>query len=340
MLTNGQTQKGERQKASIDRWNQDVVDSSNPSQQTAGCSHDHRPPLPPHALGSAEQNWNQVMDHQHLIQDHSGSFKPDHYSGSHSAASQRPHNGYSPAKRYDPYDLSPAYLGNYSKEHKLPGDHHDSYSVPPVGHMHAHHDSFGHQQGPYSSYVPSIHKGHKEYLPQQQYYYDQSQDQAHAHQQQQLRPQDSHKYDLNGEQGYLSQHKTPSGRDESSHREGNWPPQPEMSHARSNTPQGSSQRDKHQAQPLGPASGWDDDSPAVPADVSQAPGDHMAAGTQPFDFDQFKEAVQGDVRPRGDKQRRRGRGTGRGRSQQQSYRPDKQSNLSSQHQVSLQAVLR
>ena len=315
MLTSSQNLKAERQKASIDRWNQHVVEPLDSSLQAAGWSHDQKPPLAPQAYGH--------VSHHQLSQDPSGSFQADHHLGHQSSMSHhRQQCGQSPAKRYNPYDLSPAYLGSYTDEPENPSSPYEGYTAGDASHVpYDHHESCGRHQ-PYSyqkqqgrhDRSSSCNGQQSSYSRQESNYYDQSKDQSYAPQHDQPAEQDSGVLDFGTQQGWPSQNKqqeSQQGRGRKSHRGGR--------PAHSATSDFSHQ----QAPSYNPGSGWEDDVHDAYGDPSQKLGEHVAPTTQEFDASQFREQVQADIRPRGSKQK----GRGRGRSQQQPYRPDKQPGL-------------
>ena len=320
MLTSSQNLKAERQKVSIDRWNQDVVEPLDSSLQASGWSHDQKPPIAPQAYGH--------VDHHQLSQDPSGSFQADHHAGHQSSTSHhRQQGGQSPAKRYNPYDLSPAYLGSYTDEHENPSNPYDGYTAGDAGHVpYDHHESSGCHQ-PYS-YQKQQGRHDRSSLPREQQssysrpesnYYDQSQDQSYAPQHDQPSVQDSGAFEFGTQQGWASQSRqqeSQKGRGSKSHTGGR--------PAHSSTSGGFGDLSHQQASPYNPGSGWEGDVHDVYGDPKQR-GQAVPA-TQEFDASQFGEHIQADIRPRGSKQK----GRGRGRSQQQPYRPDRQPGLPKQ----------
>ena len=340
MLTSSQARKAERQKASIDRWNQDVMEPNDSGLQAAGWSHDQKPPLAPHAYGSVDQ----AVNYQQLSHDPSGSFQADYNPGHQSSMSHRTQGAHSPAKRYNPYDLSPAYLGSYTDEPENPSSTYGGYPAADASHVpYGRHQSSGHYQ-PYSFQKQqgshdrtSMRGGQHSYSVQEQSYYDQSRDQSYAPQHEQLTDQGSG-FDFGTQQGWASQ----SRQQESQHARGNssrQSRQEENQHARGNKSHRGGGRPAHsvgfgdlnqqQAAPYNAVSGREDDSRNTYEDPDSNLGEQLASATQAFDASQFKEPIQADIRPRGSKQK------GRGRSSQQPYRPDKQPSLSRPQQVNL-----
>ena len=331
MLTNGQGQKGERQKASIDRWNQELLDEPDDPGQTVGWSHDRKPPLPSHAFGLVDQ----MTNHQQRSQDHSGSFPADPYSGHQPSRDHAPGRAQSPARQYNPYDLSPAYLGNYPDEPENPSNQYDGYSAD-ASHVRSHHDSPACQQPHSSQKQPNVQgtgcwhgEQNKGYAPQDPHYYNHSYDQSL-----------DQSYEQSYDQSYAPQHEqltsqAPSGHSRQplagrSHQAGNHTRASESTatHAKAAMPQEFSYHGEHQPQPYNATSGWDDDPYLGYGGPAADQGGPEAPVPKPFDASQFREPLQAYVRPRGNKQK------GRGRSTQQPYRPDQQRNVSSQQQVS------
>ena len=325
MLTNGQGQKAERQKSSIDRWNQELIEE--PSPQTVGWSHDRKPSLSSHAFALVDQMTNQ----QQLSHDHSGSFQADPYSGHQSSGVHHPGRAQSPARQYNPYDLSPAYLGNYHDEPENPSNQYDSYPAD-ASHVRSHANSPARQQ-PYSSQRQSSMQGsgswhggqNKGYAPQDHYYINQSNDQSHDHSNDQAYAPQYEQLTAQASSKHSGQHPGGFGHQADNQTR---PHESTMTHARAAMPQGLSQHGSHQAQPYNASSGWDDDPYPAYGDPKPEHGGPEAPVTQAFDASLFREPIQANVRPRGNKQK------GRGRSQQQPYRPDQQRNLSSHQQVS------
>lgn len=329
MLTNGQTRKAERQKASIDRWNQEVVEPLDPGQQAGGgWSHDQRPPLPRHAYGSVE---DQAPRQQQLSQDLAGSFRADrNYNPGHESSLSHGFQGaQSPARQCKPYDLSPAYLGSYADEPENPSSRYDGYLE--ADHVaYDGHESSAHHHQPYSPQKQqSEHdrgsargRQHSSYSLQEPKYHDQSYDQSYA-------PQHEHEHESSGnhfdtQQGGSSQvrqRESQQGRGKHSQRGGSRLPYSTTSHA------GLSDASHRQASPYNAVPGWDENSPDPYWNGDSKLGDYMVPATQVFDASQFRAPIQADIRPRGSKQK------GMGRSQQQPYRPDKAPSLSKQHQV-------
>lgn len=316
MVTSSQNPKAERQKASIDRWNQDVVEPLDSGLQAAGWSHDQKPPLPPHAYGQ--------VDHQQLSQVPSGSFQADHHPGHQSSMSHHRQQSGQSAKRYNPYDLSPAYLGSYTDEPENTSSPYNGYTAGDASHMpYDHHESSGrHQPCSYQKQQgrhdrSSLRGGQQSSYPRQEpNFYDQSQDQSYAPQHDQPTEQDSGVFDFGTQQGWPSQNRqqeSRQGRGSESHRGGR--------PAHSTTTGNFGEPSPQQASPYNPGSGWEGDVHDAYGDRDKKLGEHVAPAK--LDASQFREHIQADIRPRESKQK----GRGRGRSQQQPYRPDKQPDL-------------
>ena len=318
MLTSSQNLKAERQKASIDRWNQDDVEPLDCSllAEDPDWSHGQKPPLAPHTYGH--------VDHRQLTQDPPGSFQADHHPGHQSSMSHHRQQGsQSHAKRYNPYDLSPAYLGSYTDEPEHTGSPYEACTTGGAGHvLYDPYESSGRHQ-PYSYQKQqgrydggSLRGGQRSsYSQQEPYHYDQSQDQSYAPQHNQPTAQDPAVFDFGTQQGWLSQNgqqDSQPGTGSKIHRGGR--------PAHATTSGGFGDVSHQQASTYQTGSDWEDDIHDAYGDANQKLGEHVVPATQQIDAAQVREHIQADIRPRGSKQK----GRGRGRSQQQPYRPDKQ----------------
>ena len=144
LTNNGSVRKSERQKASIDRWNQE---GTEPSQTALGPS-THTRSAQAAQLGSASGDREDYPGDQNYSYGNSSMLHAEPFQRHQSLLSHQddPSLGVkAPAGGYDPYDLSPAYLGGYPDEsvnhsRRLEG----GYPACESRHMHGNsYDSFG-----------------------------------------------------------------------------------------------------------------------------------------------------------------------------------------------------
>ena len=340
-LVTGESQghKDERQKASIDRWNQEVT---NPPELSAEPEPEQwsqtTPPAAQFGLGSVHQ----AGEYHQLSYDDHGAYQGDHYPGHQSSMSHDPPMAESQARRYDPYDLSPAYLGSYPDEAADPSSHFDSYLAPPQGpperkgHTHDSYDAPyqhththpGQQQaataGADNSYLSGNQDG--DYLSQGNNHYDYrlpavydsnaSGYQNSQSQYQRTSSQDPSPFDFGVQQSYPSQNRqqqTQSGRDKNDYG-GVKPQQPStinhQSHAWEEDQWGQPSRETA-------ASGWDD-SISQNATAHVTAGDHMGQ-IKHNDYSQWQAPIEGGHRQRPNQ----ARGPGKGKGSYQQKQPGK-----------------
>ena len=326
LVTGEGKRKAERQKASIDRWNQDTFGPNKPKDELGDRLYDHQPP-PAAYLGSGSAD--QRQDYHQLSYDDPSSFQAHQYQGHQSSVSHPPHEGQSPARRYDPYDLSPAYLGSYPDESADPTTQFDGYPAAGSGHVHGSYDSSSYQQR-YQPVKPAggvgadsdYSKGdqNRGFADQNSMCNDPS-SKSYAHQHEQP-PQDPNPFDFGVQQSYPSHSRhqaSQNGRRKNSQPGGGKPPtQPVLS----------SHEEDQWGQPHPAGSGWDSGNISQNPSADVMHGGHMGASHQ-SESSQWRAPVEEGQARRG------GGGRGRGRGQQKPYRPDvAQQKQSVQHQVS------
>ena len=140
MTSDSRSRNSDRQKVSIDKWNQEGTDLPVSIAEPEKRSHDHHL-----AAHFGPEPADQAGAYHQLSYDHPSIYQGDQYQGHHSSVSHPPHGGHSPARHYDPYDLSPAYLGTYPDESANPSTQFGSYAAAGAGHVHDSYDTSGHQ---------------------------------------------------------------------------------------------------------------------------------------------------------------------------------------------------
>ena len=321
LLTGEGRRKAERQKASIDRWNQEVTDPNKTNAQSEDQSRDLTPPAAAHFEAETA---DQAGVYQQFGYDDPGSFQHQ------SSLSHRPHGSESPARRYDPYDLSPAYLGSHPDESADPSTHFDSYPAAATGNMHDSYDSSGYQQRYTPQKQANISSADNSYLNghQNSPHHDQGMPahgtaygNAYSAQQDESyyghpAPHDTSPFDFGVQQTYQSQGRQVPG--QQGRGRGGKPPQP------TRTNPGSHGHEEEQwGQTIHAAAGWDDG-------YSQNPSDHAThmGHSQHSDSSKWRASVDGSQRQRGNNPQGKGRG---GYQQKQSAR-SKVSNLATLYQ--------
>ncbi len=324
MTSDSRSRTSDRHKVSIDKWNQDGTEPPVSNPEPEKWSHD------PHLAAHFDpESADQVGAYRQLSYDDPSIYQGDQYQGHQSSVSHHPHGGHSPARRYDPYDLSPAYLDAYPDESADPSIQHGSYPAAGAGHVHDSYDSSGHQYSyadqkqarlPHAenSYISDDHE--RSYLEPNSTYMGQSLPSREAtysnvyngqHDQssfQQRSPQDPSPFDFGVQQSYPSQNKQQYGESDRSQNSypGGKPCQSSMTYHQSN-----SHEEEHWGQPNSTAaSGWDDG-------ISQNPksaGDHIGQ-VQHSDYSQWRAPIEEGRRERG-RGRAPGKGRGRGNAQQ------------------------
>ena len=332
MTSDSRSRNSDRQKVSIDKWNQEGTDLPVSIAEPEKRSHDHHL-----AAHFGPEPADQAGAYHQLSYDHPSIYQGDQYQGHHSSVSHPPHGGHSPARHYDPYDLSPAYLGTYPDESANPSTQFGSYAAAGAGHVHDSYDTSGHQYSyadqkqarlpnAENSYISDDHE--RSYLEPSSTYLGQSLPSREAaygnmynvqHDQspfQQRPPQDPSPFDFGVQQSYPSQNKQQHGqsdRGQNSYRGGK-PHQPTMTHHQSD-----SHEEERWAQPNSTAaSDWDDG-------VSQNPknaGNHMGQ-VEHNDYSQWQAPIEEGRRERSGQARGRGPGKGRARGNAQQKPPAK-----------------
>ena len=332
MTSDSRSRTSDRQKVSIDKWNQDGTDPPVSIAEPEKWSHDRHT-----SAQIAPESADQAGAYCQLSYDEPGIYQGDQYQGHQSSVIHHPHGGHSPARRYDPYDLSPAYLGTYPDESVDPGTQYSSYPAAGAGHVHDSYDKSGHEYSyadqkpaclPHveNSYISDSHE--RSYLEPSSTYMGQSLPSREAaygklytgqHDQssfQQRPPQDLSPFDFGVQQSYPSQNKQQYGetdRSQNSYR-GGAPRQPFMTHHQSD-----SHEEEHWGQPISTAaSGWDDG-------VSQNPKtacNHMGQVNH-NDYSQWQAPIEEGRRERPGQARGRASGKGRGKGNAQQKPPAK-----------------
>ncbi len=333
MTSDSRSRTSDRQKVSIDKWNQDGTEPPVSNPEPEKWSHDHHL-----AVHLDPESADQAGAYRQLSYDDPGIYQGDQYQGHQSSVNHHPHGGHSPARRYDPYDLSPAYLGTYPDESADPSTQYGSYPAAGAGHVHDSYDSYGHQYGyadqkqahlpnAENSYISDDHE--RSYLEPNSTYMGQSLPSREAaygnmyngqHDQssfQQRPPQDPSPFDFGVQQSYPSQNKQQYGesdRSQSSYQGGK-PYQPSMTHHQSDP-----REEEHWGQPNSTAaSGWDD----VVSQNLKTAGDRMGQ-VQHSNYSQCRAPIEEGRRERGSGQTRgRAPGKGRGRGNAQQKPPSK-----------------
>ncbi|KAL0040043.1 hypothetical protein WJX79_003871 [Trebouxia sp. C0005] len=103
MTSDTRSRSSDRQKVSIDKWNQEGTDPPVSIAEPEKWSHDHHL-----AAHFDPESADQAGAYHQLSYDGLSTYQGDQYQGHQSSVSHHPHGGHSPARRYDPYDLSPA----------------------------------------------------------------------------------------------------------------------------------------------------------------------------------------------------------------------------------------